>query len=77
MDTTVKPISPKHAEYVRLIARGMTTREAAATMRVSARTIKSWDQRLFAALGVAERRQIPLAYYEQTGDNPYPDRMGG
>ncbi len=64
--------SERQVEIVRLAARGLTHREIAAELGLSPRTSKWHLDVLRARLGVSTAREIPEAYMQQTGDDPYP-----
>jgi DNA-binding NarL/FixJ family response regulator len=53
-----------------LIAAGCTDREIGERLGVSPRTAKAHADVLRQKLGVASRRQIPVAYRRETGDDP-------
>lgn len=74
-DTPVKytfRFSPRQVEVVYLIARGLTMAEIADQLGLKTRTVKSFCDTLRWKLGVQSQREIPLAYFERTGDSPYP-----
>ena len=66
-------ISPREKELVRLIAEGLSEAECAERMAISARTVKGMADTLRHKLGVQRRVQIPMAYWRQTGDDPFPE----
>lgn len=68
-------ITPKQKVVVRLIALGYTTNEVAAELGVMPRTAKAYADALRSKLRCENRRDIPLAYWRLTGDNPYPSSM--
>jgi DNA-binding NarL/FixJ family response regulator len=64
----------RQVEVVRLIARGYSNLEVGAALGISSRTAKAHADVLRVKLGVGKRRQVPSAYFNLTGDNPFPAR---
>lgn len=65
-------ISPREKEIVKLIAEGLSEAQCAERLGVSTRTVKNHADTLRYKLGVRARREIPMAYWRQTGDDPFP-----
>jgi ATP/maltotriose-dependent transcriptional regulator MalT len=63
-------ITDRQREVVVLIAAGCSNDEVGARLGISPRTAKAHCDVLRQKLGVARRRQIPVAYRNQTGDDP-------
>ena len=61
----------RQREVVRLITIGCSNLEIAERLGVSPRTAKAHSDVLRTKLGVSRRRQIPAAYREATGDDPF------
>jgi ATP/maltotriose-dependent transcriptional regulator MalT len=74
MSTTLQGSPPaltqRQRQVVELIAAGCSNEEVGERLRISSRTAKAHCDVLRQKLGVARRRQIPLAYRELTGDDP-------
>lgn len=74
MSTTVQEsppvLTPRQKQVVELIAAGCSNEEVGERLGISPRTAKAHCDVLRQKLGVARRRQIPLAYRELTGDDP-------
>lgn len=64
--------SPRERQLVPLIAQGMTEAECAKVMEIGTATVKAAADRLRYKLGVRTRREIPMAYWRQTGEDPFP-----
>ena len=64
-------ITDRQRQVVDLIAAGCSNAEVARRLGISARTAKAHSDVLRQKLGVARRRQIPRAYRELTGDDPF------
>jgi two-component system response regulator NreC len=54
----VLPLSPREAELLPLLAKGMTLREAAEAMAISYKTADSYRSNLFRKLGVHDRLEL-------------------
>jgi len=63
-------LTPRQKQVVELIAAGCSNEEVGERLGISPRTAKAHCDVLRQKLGVARRRQIPLAYRELTGDDP-------
>ena len=69
-------ITDRQREVVALIAAGCSNDEVGVRLGISPRTVKSPCDVLRQKLGVARRRQIPIAYRELTGDDPLARSLG-
>jgi DNA-binding CsgD family transcriptional regulator len=69
-------ITDRQREVVALIAAGCSNDEVGLRLGISPRTVKSHCDVLRRKLGVARRRQIPVAYRELTGDDPLAPGLG-
>jgi ATP/maltotriose-dependent transcriptional regulator MalT len=79
MKTTVEAhhlITERQREVVALIAAGCSNEEVGERLGISPRTVKAHCDVLRQKLGVARRRQIPLAYRILTGDDPLAKSLG-
>jgi ATP/maltotriose-dependent transcriptional regulator MalT len=79
MKTTVERqhlITERQREVVTLIAAGCSNEEVGDRLGISPRTVKAHCDVLRQKLGVARRRQIPLAYRSLTGDDPLAESLG-
>jgi two-component system response regulator NreC len=56
--TQPKPLSPREAEVLRLLAQGHTNQEAATFLKVSVKTIETHRKRLSDKLGLKTRAQL-------------------
>ena len=56
---------------VHMLARGCGSEEICAELGIKERTVKAYTVTLRHKLGVSKRREIPSAYREQTGDDPW------
>ena len=75
------PITERQREVIALIAAGCSNDEVSQRLGISPRTVKAHCDVLRQKLGVPRRRQIPVAYRIQTGDDPLaqsldPSRSG-
>lgn len=61
----------RQRQVIDLIARGCSNVEIAKKLGISPRTAKAHADILRTKLGVPRRRQIPLAYRNATGVNPF------
>jgi ATP/maltotriose-dependent transcriptional regulator MalT len=66
-------ITERQRQVVELIAAGCSNEEVGARLGISARPAKAHADVLRHKLGVARRRQIPVAYRTLTGDDPLHD----
>ena len=78
---TLTPGRPKltdrQREVVFLIAAGCSNEEVGERLGISPRTAKAHCDVLRHKLGVARRRQIPVAYRTLTGDDPLVESLAG
>jgi DNA-binding CsgD family transcriptional regulator len=63
-------LTPRQKQVVELIAAGCSNEQVGERLGISPRTAKAHCDVLRQKLGVARRREIPLAYRRQTGDDP-------
>ncbi len=70
-------ITDRQREVVELIAAGCSNAEVGVRLGISPRTAKAHSDTLRQKLGVARRRQIPVAYWTQTGRHPLPTGLEG
>jgi len=63
-------ITARQREVIVLIASGCSNDEVGERLGISPRTAKAHSDVLRQKLGVARRRQIPVAYRSLTGDDP-------
>jgi ATP/maltotriose-dependent transcriptional regulator MalT len=63
-------ITERQRQVVELIAAGCSNEEVGDRLGISPRTAKAHCDALRQKLGVARRRQIPIAYRAQTGEDP-------
>jgi ATP/maltotriose-dependent transcriptional regulator MalT len=71
MSTLTPPIvTDRQRQVVELIASGCNNDEIGERLGISPRTAKAHCDVLRQKLGVARRRQIPVAYRLLTGDDP-------
>jgi ATP/maltotriose-dependent transcriptional regulator MalT len=69
--TDVPPeITERQRQVVELIAAGCSNEEVGLRLGISPRTAKAHADALRQKLGVARRRQIPVAYRAKTGRDP-------
>jgi ATP/maltotriose-dependent transcriptional regulator MalT len=69
-------ITDRQREVVELIAAGCSNEEIGRRLGISPRTAKAHADALRQKLGVPRRRQIPVAYRDQTGMDPLPKSLG-
>ena len=69
-------ITSRQREVVKLIAAGCSNEEVGERLGISARTAKAHCDVLRQKLGVARRRQIPVAYRMLTGEDPLARDLG-
>jgi ATP/maltotriose-dependent transcriptional regulator MalT len=69
-------ITERQREVVELIAAGMSNDEVGERLGISSRTAKAHSDVLRQKLGVARRRQIPVAYRLLTGEDPLSTSLG-
>ena len=68
-------ITDRQRQVVELIAAGCSNEEVGARLGISPRTVKAHCDTLRHKLGVARRRQIPVAYRTLTGHDPLAQRL--
>lgn len=73
---TSPDITERQRQVVELIAAGCSNIEVGRRLGISPRTAKAHCDTLRQKLGVARRRQIPVAYRTQTGRDPLPASLG-
>ena len=69
-------ITDRQREVIALIAAGCSNDEVSERLGISPRTVKAHCDVLRQKLGVARRRQIPVAYLTLTGDDPLAKSLG-
>lgn len=69
-------ITERQRQVVELIAAGCSNEEVGERLGISARTAKAHSDVLRQKLGVARRRQIPVAYRLLTGEDPLFKGLG-
>jgi ATP/maltotriose-dependent transcriptional regulator MalT len=69
-------ITERQRQVVELIAAGCSNVEVGRRLGISPRTAKAHADILRQKLGVARRRQIPVAYRAKTGRDPLPQGPG-
>ena len=69
-------ITERQRQVVELIAAGCSNEEVGRRLGISPRTAKAHADALRQKLGVARRRQIPVAYRLQTGSDPLSPSLG-
>ena len=67
-------ITDRQRQVVELIAQGCSNEEIGSRLGISPRTAKAHCDVLRQKLGVARRRQIPLAFWALTGIDPVVPR---
>lgn len=67
---TSQILTDRQRQVVELIAAGCSNEEIAGELGISPRTAKAHCDTLRQKLGVARRRQIPVAYRRLTGEDP-------
>ena len=72
----VPKITKRQREVVELIAAGLSNDEVGERLGISPRTAKAHSDVLRQKLGVNRRRQIPVAYRLQTGEDPLSQSLG-
>ena len=76
MDGSVPSLTTRQRQVVALIAEGCSNDEVGARLGISPRTAKAHSDVLRQKLGVARRRQIPVAFRALTGEDPLAERLG-
>jgi ATP/maltotriose-dependent transcriptional regulator MalT len=75
--TRVPPkITQRQLQVIELIAAGCSNEEVGERLGISPRTAKAHCDVLRQKLGVARRRQIPVAYRLLTGEDPLSRSLG-
>jgi ATP/maltotriose-dependent transcriptional regulator MalT len=69
-------ITERQRQVVELIAAGCSNEEVGLRLGISPRTAKAHADALRQKLGVARRRQIPVAYRAKTGRDPLSTGLG-
>jgi ATP/maltotriose-dependent transcriptional regulator MalT len=69
-------ITERQREVVELVAAGLSNDEVGERLGISPRTAKAHCDVLRQKLGVSRRRQIPVAYRLQTGEDPLSKSLG-
>jgi ATP/maltotriose-dependent transcriptional regulator MalT len=67
-------LTARQREVVALIAAGCSNDEVGSRLGISPRTAKAHSDTLRQKLGVARRRQIPVAFRTLTGEDPLAQR---
>jgi ATP/maltotriose-dependent transcriptional regulator MalT len=73
---TQPTITDRQRQVVELIAAGCSNEEVGERLGISPRTAKAHSDVLRQKLGVSRRRQIPIAYRLQTGEDPLSQSLG-
>jgi ATP/maltotriose-dependent transcriptional regulator MalT len=73
---TLPSITDRQRQVVELIAAGYSNEEIGEQLHISPRTVKAHCDVLRQKLGVARRRQIPVAYRLLTGQDPLSRSLG-
>ena len=73
---TLPAITDRQRQVVELIAAGYSNQEIGEQLGISPRTVKAHSDILRQKLGVARRRQIPVAYRLVTGQDPLSKSLG-
>jgi len=69
-------LTPRQREVVALIAAGCSNDEVGQRLGISPRTAKAHSDTLRSKLSVTRRRQIPVAFRVQTGEDPLSASLG-
>ena len=69
-------ITERQLQVIELIAAGCSNEEVGERLGISPRTAKAHCDVLRQKLGVARRRQIPVAYRLLTGEDPLQNSLG-
>src|SRR5215210_3786321 len=69
-------LTGRQREVVELIAAGLSNEEVGERLGISPRTAKAHSDVLRQKLGVARRRQIPIAFRLLTGEDPLLKSLG-
>jgi ATP/maltotriose-dependent transcriptional regulator MalT len=73
---TLPSLTDRQRQVVELIAAGCSNDEVGQRLGISPRTAKAHSDVLRQKLGVARRRQIPIAYRLLTGEDPLSQSLG-
>jgi ATP/maltotriose-dependent transcriptional regulator MalT len=73
---SIPALTARQREVVELIAEGLSNEEVGERLGISPRTAKAHSDVLRQKLGVARRRQIPVAYRLLTGEDPLSKSLG-
>jgi ATP/maltotriose-dependent transcriptional regulator MalT len=73
---TLPALTKRQRQVVELIAAGCSNEEVGERLGISPRTAKAHSDVLRQKLGVARRRQIPVAYRLLTGEDPLAKSLG-
>ena len=73
---TTPELTERQREVVELIAAGLSNEEVGERLGISPRTAKAHSDVLRQKLGVARRRQIPIAFRLLTGEDPLLKSLG-
>lgn len=73
---TAPAITERQRQVVELVAAGLSNEEIGEQLGISPRTVKAHCDVLRQKLGVARRRQIPVAYRLLTGQDPLSKSLG-
>src|SRR5947199_8365899 len=73
LESTV--ITARQRQVIELIAQGLSNDEVGVELGISPRTAKAHCDALRQKLGVARRRQIPVAFRLLTGEDPLASRL--
>jgi ATP/maltotriose-dependent transcriptional regulator MalT len=76
IDEPAPALTARQRQVVELIAEGCSNDEVGQRLGISPRTAKAHSDVLRQKLGVARRRQIPVAYRSLTGEDPLANRLG-
>ncbi len=69
-------VTDRQRQVIELIAAGCSNEEVGERLGISPRTAKAHSDVLRQKLGVARRRQIPVAYRLLTGEDPLAKSLG-
>ena len=69
-------LTERQTQVVELIAAGYSNEEIGRQLGISPRTVKAHSDILRQKLGIAKRRQIPVAYRLLTGRDPLSKSLG-
>jgi DNA-binding CsgD family transcriptional regulator len=68
-------ITSRQRQVIELIAQGLSNDEVGVALGISPRTAKAHCDVLRRKLGVPRRRQIPIAFRLQTGEDPLASKL--